>query len=103
MADSVEPFELDISFKYPKLYGNAAEDKAVFEDTIRKNFQSKIDEGAITPRANPEFQGRYQRRVPRFDKIDMSGFMLFMSELVTWCKSNGIPIGFNRGSCGGSV
>ena len=25
-----------------------------------------------------------------------------MSELVTWCKSNGIPIGFNRGSCGGS-
>ena len=25
-----------------------------------------------------------------------------MSELVTWCKSHGIPIGFNRGSCGGS-
>ena len=74
MADSVEPFDLDVSFKYPKLYG--AEDKAVFDDTIQKNFDAKID--------------------------DMSGFMLFMSELVTWCKSNGIPIGFNRGSCGGS-
>ena len=102
MADSVEPFELDISFKYPKLYGNAAEDKAVFEDTIRKNFQSKIDEGAISPEQIQNFKDAIKEECRVFDKIDMSGFMLFMSELVTWCKSNGIPIGFNRGSCGGS-
>ncbi len=102
MADSVEPFELDISFKYPKLYGNAAEDKAVFEDTIRKNFQSKIDEGAITQEQIQNFKDAIKEECRVFDKIDMSGFMLFMSELVTWCKSNGIPIGFNRGSCGGS-
>lgn len=102
MADSVEPFELDISFKYPKLYGNAAEDKAVFEDTIRKNFQSKIDKGAITPEQIQNFKDAIKEECRVFDKIDMSGFMLFMSELVTWCKSNGIPIGFNRGSCGGS-
>ena len=95
MADSVEPFELDISFKYPKLYGNAAEDKAVFEDTIRKNFQSKIDEGAITPEQIQNFKDAIKEECRVFDKIDMS-------ELVTWCKSNGIPIGFNRGSCGGS-
>ena len=102
MADSVEPFELDVSFKYPKLYGNAAEDKAVFEDTIRKNLQSKIDEGAITPEQIQNFKDAIKEECRVFDKIDMSGFMLFMSELVTWCKSNGIPIGFNRGSCGGS-
>ena len=102
MADSVEPFELDISFKYPKLYGNAAEDKAVLEDTIRKNLQSKIDEGAITPEQIQNFKDAIKEECRVFDKIDMSGFMLFMSELVTWCKSNGIPIGFNRGSCGGS-
>lgn len=102
MADSVEPFELDISFKYPKLYGNAAEDKVVFEDAIRKNFQSKIDEGAITPEQIQNFKDAIKEECRVFDKIDMSGFMLFMSELVTWCKSNGIPIGFNRGSCGGS-
>lgn len=102
MADSVEPFELDISFKYPKLYGNAAEDKAVFEDTIRKNFQSKIDKGAISPEQIQNFKDAIKEECRVFDKIDMSGFMLFMSELVTWCKSNGIPIGFNRGSCGGS-
>ena len=32
----------------------------------------------------------------------MSGFMLFMSELVSWCWDNDIPIGYCRGSVGGS-
>ena len=32
----------------------------------------------------------------------MCGYMLSMSEFVTWCKNNNIPVGFNRGSCGGS-
>ena len=100
MADSVEPFDLDISFKYPKLYG--AEDKTVFDDTIQKNFETKIEEGAITQEQIPKFKEAIKEECRVFDKIDMSGFMLFMSELVTWCKSNGIPIGFNRGSCGGS-
>ena len=100
MAESVEPFELDVSFKYPKLYG--AEDKAVFDDTIQKNFEAKIEEGAITQEQIPKFKEAIKEECRVFDKIDMSGFMLFMSELVTWCKSNGIPIGFNRGSCGGS-
>lgn len=100
MADSVEPFDLDISFKYPKLYG--AEDKTVFDDTIQKNFEAKIEEGAITQEQIPKFKEAIKEECRVFDKIDMSGFMLFMSELVTWCKSNGIPIGFNRGSCGGS-
>lgn len=100
MADYVEPFDLDVSFKYPKLYG--AEDKAVFDDTIQKNFDAKIEEGAITQEQIPKFKEAIKEECRVFDKIDMSGFMLFMSELVTWCKSNGIPIGFNRGSCGGS-
>lgn len=100
MAASVEPFELDISFKYPKLYGDR--DKEVFMDTIQKNFEEKIKTGAITPEQIEPFKAAIAEECRVFDKIDMSGFMLFMSELVTWCKSHGIPIGFNRGSCGGS-
>lgn len=100
MADSVEPFKLDISFKYPKLYG--AKDKEVFEQTISDNLLAKIASGAITQDQVPNFAAAIAEECRVFDKIDMSGFMLFMSELVTWCKSNGIPIGFNRGSCGGS-
>lgn len=100
MADSVEPFELDISFKYPPLYGDR--DKEVLHQTIERNFQEKIAEGAITPEQIEPFKAAIAEELRVFEKIDMSGFMLFMSELVTWCKSHGVPIGFNRGSCGGS-
>lgn len=100
MADSVEPFELDISFKYPPLYGDR--DREVLHQVLDKNLQSKIDEGAITPDQVQPFKDAIVEECRVFDKIDMSGFMLFMSEMVTWCKENGIPIGFNRGSCGGS-
>jgi len=100
MAASVDDFTLDVSFKYPKLYG--VDDKAVFEQTISQNLSSKLQEGAITPDQFDNFISSIKEECRVFDKIEMSGFMLFMSELVTWCKSNGIPIGFNRGSCGGS-
>lgn len=100
MADSVEPFELDISFKYPPLYGDR--DREVLHQVLDRNLQSKIDEGAITSDQVQPFKDAIVEECRVFDKIDMSGFMLFMSEMVTWCKENGIPIGFNRGSCGGS-
>ena len=100
MADSVEPFELDTSFKYPPLYGDR--DREVLHQVLDKNLQSKIDEGAITSEQVQPFKDAIVEECRVFDKIDMSGFMLFMSEMVTWCKENGIPIGFNRGSCGGS-
>lgn len=100
MAESVEPFELDTSFKYPPLYGDR--DKEVLHQVLQDNLQTKIDEGAITPEQVEPFKAAIAEELRVFEKIDMSGFMLFMSELVTWCKSHGIPIGFNRGSCGGS-
>lgn len=100
MADSVEPFELDLAFKYPKLYGS--KDKEVFDQQIEACFSAKLESGAIRPEQVENFKAAIVEECRVFDKIDMSGFMLFMSELVTWCKSNGIPVGFNRGSCGGS-
>lgn len=100
MADSVESFDLDLSFKYPKLYGRR--DKEVFVERIKSGLEAKLLSGAISKEQLPNFKSAIAEECRVFDKIDMSGFMLFMSELVTWCKSNGIPVGFNRGSCGGS-
>lgn len=100
MADSVEDFDLDLSFKYPELYGER--DEEVLWDTIWKNFQAKIDDRAILPEHIEPFKKAIEEEMRVFGKINMHGFMLFMSELVTWCKENGIPVGFNRGSCGGS-
>lgn len=98
MADSVEDYEIDTSFKYPVLYDD---EETVFEERIYRMYQDKLNRGIIKPDTRYEENIKEELRV--FKKIGMIGFMLFMSELVCWCWDNGIPIGFCRGSVGGST
>lgn len=98
MADSVTDYELDIDFKYPVLYENEEE---VFIDRIYRMYNEKLEKGIIKP--NPRYEENIQEELRVFKKIGMIGFMLFMSELTSWCWENDIPIGFCRGSVGGST
>lgn len=98
MADSVESFELDTSFKYPPLYDD---DVKVMKQRINKMYNDKLKNGII--QKNPEYKKRILEEMRVFNKVGMVGFMLFMSELVSWCWENNIPIGFCRGSVGGST
>ena len=98
MADSVTDYELDTAFKYPILYDNEEE---VFVERIYRMYHEKLDKGIIQP--DPRYEDNIKEELRVFKKIGMVGFMLFMSELVCWCWDNGIPIGFCRGSVGGST
>lgn len=98
MADMVEDFELDTSFKYPVLYDN---EEAVFKKRINDMYKEKVKKGII--QADPRYKEMVHEEMRVFKKIGMVGFMLFMSELVCWCWDNGIPVGFCRGSVGGSM
>lgn len=98
MADSVTDYELDTAFKYPVLYENEEE---VFIDRIYRMYNEKLEKGIIKP--NPRYEENIQEELRVFKKIGMIGFMLFMSELTSWCWENDIPIGFCRGSVGGST
>jgi DNA polymerase-3 subunit alpha len=98
MAEMVEDYEIDTSFKYPVLYENEEE---VFIERIYKMYQDKLDKGIIKP--NPKYEENIQEELRVFKKIGMVGFMLFMSELVCWCWENNIPTGYCRGSVGGST
>lgn len=98
MAASVTDYELDTEFKYPVLYDNEEE---VFVERIYKMYHDKLDRGIIQP--DPRYEENIQEELRVFKKIGMIGFMLFMSELVSWCWENGIPVGFCRGSVGGST
>ena len=98
MADSVTDYELDTAFKYPILYNNEEE---VFVERIYRMYHEKLDKGIIQP--DPRYEENIKEELRVFKKIGMVGFMLFMSELVCWCWDNGIPIGFCRGSVGGST
>ena len=98
MANSVEEFELDTSFKYPKLY---EDEEKVFKQRINQMYNEKLKQGVI--KNNPRYIQQIREEMRVFKKIGMVGFMLFMSELICWCWENGIPIGPCRGSVGGSV
>lgn len=98
MADSVETFELDTSFKYPKLYGE--KDIEVMKQRINTMYKDKRKHRIISD--SSEYRDRIYEEMRVFEKVGMVGFMLFMSELVCWCWDNGIPIGPCRGSVGGS-
>ena len=98
MAASVEEFELDTSFKYPKLY---EDEERVFKQRINQMYNEKLKKGII--KNDPRYIQQIREEMRVFKKIGMTGFMLFMSELICWCWDNGIPIGPCRGSVGGSV
>lgn len=98
LADSVEDYELDTTFKYPVLYDN---EEDVFVERIYRMYHEKLEKGVIQP--DPRYEENIQEELRVFKKIGMVGFMLFMSELVCWCWDNDIPVGFCRGSVGGST
>lgn len=100
MADSVDDLVLDKKVKYPKLYDN---EEQVLNKRITDKLKYKLDNGIIKKENLPKYTTNILEEMRVFKKINMVGFMLFMSELVCWCWENGIPIGPCRGSVGGST
>lgn len=102
LADMVENFELDTALKYPKLYGNSEADREKLVETTWKKFDDKVSKCVIPQEEVEGFKQSLPEELRVFEKIDMSGYILCMSELISWCWEHGIPIGPARGSVGGS-
>lgn len=102
LADLVKDFKLDISLKYPKLYGSSEADREKLVDVTYKSYQEKLNSGVIPQSEKAGFDMAIPEELRVFEKIDMSGYILCMSELIRWCWANGIPVGPGRGSVGGS-
>ena len=102
LYDLTEDIELDTTIKYPILYGSREADSQKFEETVQTKFQDKLDKGIITEEQKPAFESNIKEEMRVFKKLKMDGFMLSMSELISWCKSEGMAIGTARGSVGGS-
>lgn len=100
--EMTENWELDKSIKYPILYGTRQKDSEVFEKRVYEKFQDKLDKGIIPTEQREAFETAIQEEIRVFKKLKMDGFMLSMSELLCWCKENGIVTGPSRGSVGGS-
>lgn len=97
IADMVEEFTLDKSYKYPHLW----EDPEAF-------FKKRIREGIIWRGVNklPNFDEYKQRIIHEFNTYKHNGaidFMLLMDDIIQWCKTQDIQVGYGRGSVNGSV
>ena len=101
LADMIEEFKLDKSFKYPTLYGDKSDE--LWKELIDKKLQYKLDNNII----NKEKLNLYKRDIDieyeAMTKLGMSSFMMFMSELMDWCRKNDIHSSPCRGSVGGSL
>lgn len=102
LYDLVDDIELDTKIKYPILYGTREKDADVFVETVERKFKEKLDNGIIPSEQKAGFRKAIDEEMQVFKKLDMMGFMLSMSELITWCKDKDMAIGTARGSVGGS-
>ena len=102
LYDMTEEIELDTSIKYPILYGSREADSQKFEETIERKFAEKLETGVIPESQREAFRTAIDEELRVFQKLKMDGFMLSMSELICWCKEQGMAIGTARGSVGGS-
>lgn len=99
MANSCEEIELDTSFKYPILSEN---DEETLKQRVNKMYSEKVELGIIDGE-DDRYLDNIREEFRVLKKIGMLSFMLFMSEMIEWCESNGIPTCPCRGSVGGST
>lgn len=102
LYDMVEDIELDTEIKYPILYGTRENDSKKFIETLWSKFEDKLRTGIIPREQEQSFRDAIAEEVRVFEKLKMTGFMLSMSELISWCKTHHMAIGPGRGSVGGS-
>ena len=98
VADMIEPFELDYSYKYPHLWGDDSE----------KVFRAKIADGikwrGVDKLPNyQEYLDRIEYEMKAYIHNGAIDFMLLMEDIIYWCRTQDIQIGYGRGSCTGSL
>ena len=98
MADMVEPFELDSSFKYPNIYDSPDDvlRNHVFKKAREHRYlNSHYDWNTIEERLNMELE--------TFKTCKSSNYILLQEYFIDWCKEQGFHTGPGRGSCVGSL
>ena len=97
MADMIEPFELDRSYKYPHLWENS-------EQVLMKKIKEGIKRRGVDKYPNrSEYAKRVKYELEAYKHNQAIDFMLLMEDIVNWCRTQDIQIGYGRGSVNGSI
>lgn len=97
MADMVEEFELDYSYKYPKLYEDGL-------DFLKKEIYAGCVEKGIMQKPNfQEYKERINRELKTYIHNGAIDFLLLEDDYKKAVKKKGVKFGPSRGSVSGSV
>ena len=102
LYDMTEDLVLDTSVKYPILYGTREEDDRRFTELVYAKLDDKLARGIIPRAQEAAFRSAVSEELRVLRKLEMTGFMLSMSEIISWCRESGMAVGTARGSVGGS-
>ena len=98
IADMVESFDIDYSYKYPHLWGDDSDEyfKRKIMDGIKKRGVDKYPN-------YDEYIERIKYELKAYRHNQAIDFMLLMQDIIEWCETQDIRVGYGRGSCNGSV
>ena len=97
LADRVEEFSLDKSYKYPHLWKDS-------EKLFVKKIKDGIKRRGVDKYPNrQEYADRVKYEMEAYKHNGAIDFMLLMEDIVSWCRDNDIGIGYGRGSVNGSI
>lgn len=97
MADMVEEFALDHDYKYPHLWDDSM-------GTFRRKIEDGIKWRGVDKYENyQEYLDRIEHEIKAYEHNGAIDFMLLMEDIISWCRSQDIMVGYGRGSVNGSV
>lgn len=97
IADSVEEFTLNREYKYPHLWTDS---EALFREKINIGIANR---GVNKYPNYQEYLDRVEYEIEAYKHNNAIDFMLLMEDIIAWCRTQDVPIGYGRGSVNGSV
>jgi len=98
LADMVEEFTIDRSYKYPHLWGDNSLE--IFNDKIKEGIRRR---GVDKYPNYQDYLDRIDYEMKAYIHNEAIDFMLLMEDIIAWCNDNDIKVGYGRGSVNGSV
>lgn len=98
MAARVEPFEMDVSHKYPNVFDNPNEQ---FREVVMRAAYGHPY--AMKRHGKQAVLDRVEEELAVYEKIGAAPYMLLKNNLTQWERENGIFCGPGRGSVSGSM
>lgn len=97
LSDMIETFEVDKSYKYPKLYKNP-------KDVLKEKIIKGIKKRGIHkyPNYESEYLPRIREELETFEHNKAIDFLLLDNDIKEWARNNNIYHGYSRGSVAGS-